>query len=156
MAKAGELDMLTDAVNTPERRGYLDFTRPFIESPIVTINDGRHGYIGELRNLYGKNVAVKQGYFMQETLAREHPQINLLPTEDELAAFALIKEGKADAYVGDAASLNFLIKKASESKLRFSGTTEYTSAHSMAVIHRHPELLGILEEALTAIPQKRV
>ena len=102
---------------------------------------------------HGKRVAIKQGYFMQEVLARDHPQITLLATTDELAAFALIKEGKADAYVGDAPSLNFLLQQAGEMDLRLAGTTEYASEHSMAVIHGHPELLSILEKTLAAIPQ---
>ena len=156
MAKAGELDMLSDAVNTPERRAYLNFTSAFIKSPIVILNDQRRGYIGDLRQLHGKRVAIKQGYFMQEVLAREHPQITLLATPDELAAFALIKEGKADAYVGDAPSLNFLLQQARETDLRLAGTTEYTSPHSMAVIHSHPELLSILEKTLATIPQTEI
>jgi signal transduction histidine kinase/CheY-like chemotaxis protein len=153
MAKAGELDMLSDAVNTPDRRLYLNFTSPFIHSAIVIINDGRKGYLGDLRRLYGKRVAVKQGYFMQEVLARDHPQIELVATPDEMKAFELLKEGQADAYVGDAPSLNYLVQQTGELNLRISGTTEYRSAHSMAVIHRHPELLGILEKTLAAIPQ---
>ena len=153
MAKAGELDMLTDAVNTPGRRGYLNFTAPFINSPIVVVNDGRSGYVGDLRHLHGKRVAVKQGYFMQEMLARDHPQIELVSAPDEVASFELLKENRADAYVGDAPSLNYLIQQTGELNLRIAGTTEYRSAHSMAVIHRHPELLGILEKTLAAIPQ---
>ncbi|TRZ98127.1 MAG: PAS domain S-box protein, partial [Rhodocyclaceae bacterium] len=153
MAKAGELDMLTDAVNTPDRRGYLNFTAPFIKSSIVVVNDGRKGYVDDLRQLHGKRVAVKQGYFMQEVLARDHPQIQLVTTPDEVTAFALLKENQADAYVGDAPSLNYLIQQSGELSLRISGTTEYHSAHSMAAIHRHPELLGILEKTLAAIPQ---
>ena len=153
MAKAGQLDMLSDAVNTPDRRLFLNFTSPFIHSAIVIINDGRKGYLGDLRHLYGKRVAVKQGYFMQEVLARDHPRIELVATTDEVQAFELLREGEADAYVGDAPSLNYLIQKTGELNLRISGTTEYRSAHSMAVIHRHPELLGILEKTLAAIPQ---
>lgn len=153
MAKAGELDMLSDAVNTPERLAYLNFTSSFTKSPIVILNDQRKGYIANLLQLHGKRVAIKQGYFMQEVLARDHPQITLLATTDELAAFALIKEGKADAYVGDAPSLNFLLQQAGEMDLRLAGTTEYASDHRMAVIHAQPELLSILEKTLAAIPQ---
>lgn len=108
LAKAGELDMLTDAVSTADRRSYLNFTSPFLSSPIVIITNGQKGYVGDIRQLYGKRVAVKQGYFMQEVLAREHPQIQLVATSDETSAFALLKQDRADAYVGDAPSMNYL------------------------------------------------
>ena len=153
MARNGELDMLADAVATPERRDFLMFTRPFISSPIVIINDGRNGYIGDLRGLYGRKVAVKQGYFMQEVLKRDHPKIELVLAVDEDAAFELMKSGKVAGYVGDAPALNYLIQQSGELDLRFSGNTGYTSDHSMAVIHGHPELHGILDKTLAAIPQ---
>ncbi len=156
MARQGELDMLSDAVETPERRVFLTFTQPFIRSPIVIINDGRNGYIGELRNLYGRKVAIKQGYFMQEVLARDHPKIELVPAVDERAAFELLSTGAVVAYIGDAPSLNYLIQKSGDLNLRFSGNTEYSSAHSMAVTHQHPELLGILDKTLSAIPESEI
>ena len=155
MARAGELDMLSDAVDTPERRAYLNFTAPYIRSPIVIINDGRNGYIGEIHKLYGQRVAIKQGYFMQEVLARDHPQIVLVPTQDEMVSFELLKAGHVAATIGDAPSLNHLIQQAGELNLRYSGPTDYTSAHSMAVIHQHPELLSILDKALLAIPESQ-
>ena len=156
MSKAGELDMLTDAVNTPDRRAYLNFTSAFIKSPIVILNDQRKGYISDLRQLYGKRVVIKQGYFMQELLARDHPQITQVSAPDELTVFALIKEGNVEASIGDAPSLNFLLQQARETNLRLTGATKYKSAHSMAVIHSHPELLSILEKTLAAIPQEEV
>ena len=155
LAKAGELDMLTDAVSTADRRSYLNFTSPFLSSPIVIITNGQKGYVGDIRQLYGKRVAVKQGYFMQEMLAREHPQIQLVATPDEKSAFALLKQDRADAYVGDAPSMNYLIQQSGELSLRISGTTDYRSDHSMAVVHRHPELLGILEKSIASIPQSQ-
>ncbi|MCB1955101.1 MAG: ABC transporter substrate-binding protein [Rhodocyclaceae bacterium] len=153
MARAGELDMLSDAVNTPERREYLRFTQPFFRSPIVIVGEGSNGYVGNLRNLRGRRVAIEQGYFMQELLAQDYPDITLVPTRDELEAFELLRAGGADAYVGDAPSLNYMIQQAGELSLRNSGTTEYQSAHSMAVIHRHPELLSILNKTLASIPE---
>jgi len=68
MAKQGELDMLSNAVSTPERLRYLDFTEPYMFSPIVIISDGRYGFIGVLEKLKGKKVAIESGYFMQEIL----------------------------------------------------------------------------------------
>ncbi|MCB1954026.1 MAG: ABC transporter substrate-binding protein [Rhodocyclaceae bacterium] len=154
MARAGELDMLSDAVSTPERRTYLSFTQPFFRSPIVIVSDGTKGYVGDLRNLRHKRVAIEQGYFMQELLAQDYPDITLVPTADEVEAFRMLREGAADAYVGDAPSMNYLIQRSGELNLRNSGTTEYQSNHSMAVIHAHPELLSILNKTLASIPER--
>jgi PAS domain S-box-containing protein len=103
--------------------------------------------------LRGKRVAIKEGNFMRDILAKDYPDIKLAPTQDEMAGFELLKQDKADAYVGDAPSLNYLIQQTGKLDLRNAGASEFTSAHSMAVIRQHPELLGILDKTLAAIPQ---
>ncbi|MCK4710106.1 MAG: transporter substrate-binding domain-containing protein, partial [Gammaproteobacteria bacterium] len=146
--RKGELDMLTDANMTPERRAFLDFTEPYIDSPVVIISDTRKGYLGSLENLYGKKVAMESGYFMQEILTRDYPLIELIVTQDETAGLKLVDNGKADAYIGDGVSLNYIIQQAELLNLRFSGSTKYSSQHRMAVIYQHPELLSILQKTL--------
>jgi len=153
MAKRGELDMLTDANITPERKQYLDFTQPYFTSPVVIISDTRKGYIGELNHLYGKQVVIESGYFMQDILKREHPQIQLKLTQDEPQALKLLDQGKADAYIGDGISLNYFIQQLGLLNLRFSGSTSYSSQHRMAVTQNNQELLSILNKTLALISQ---
>jgi len=156
MAQNGKIDILSNAVSTPERNRYLDFTPPYIFSPIVIISDGRHGFIGDIANLKGKKVAIEAGYFMQDILQREYPQIQLIPTSNEFEALKLLQSEIADAYVGDGISLNFMIQKEGFLNLRFSGQTQYQSKHSIAVTKNNPILLSILSKTLQNIsPQKR-
>jgi len=136
-----------------EKNIYLDFTQPYITSPVVIISDTSKGYIGELSNLYGKQVVIESGYFMQDVLQREHPQIKLKLTEDEATALKLLDQGKADAYIGDGVSLNYFIQELGLLNLRFSGSTVYNSQHRMAVTQNNQELLSILNKTLALISQ---
>ncbi|QPK61722.1 EAL domain-containing protein [Methylomonas sp. LL1] len=152
MARRGQLDMLSAAVKTPERAQYLTFTQPFKAGPVVIIDNGQGGYIGSLDNLSGKRVAVEKGYFMQELLERHHPQIQLVLADTIKQALNLVIDGKADAYVGDAGSTNYAIKKEGLLSLRFSGQTEYRSQHSLAISKSQPELFSIINKAMLTIP----
>ena len=154
MARKGELDMLTDANLTDERDLYLDFTEPFIESPVVIINNNSKGFIGDLNNLSGKKIAIESGYFMQEILRRDYPQIEQLTTDSEIQALHLVEQGIVDAYVGDGISLNYFIQSEGLLTLRYSGSTNYSSQHRMAVSHKSSQLLGILKKALHQITQQ--
>lgn len=151
MAKKGQLEMLSNANDTPERRAYLNFTSSYINSPIVIISDGRYGFIGELEELKGKKVAIESGYFMQDILQRDYPEIQLIPTKNEIEALKLLADETADAYVGDGISLNFIIQQEGLLNLRFSGQTQYRSQHRIAVTKDNPELLSILSKALNSI-----
>lgn len=151
MARQGELDMLSDANLTPERDEYLDFTEVYINSPVVIISDSSKGYIGNLKNLQGKKVAIESGYFMQEILQRDYPAIQLIESENEIEALHLVNNGEADAYVGDGISLNYFIQQQGLLNLRHSGNTPYSSQHRMAVTLQNPELLSILDKCLALL-----
>ncbi len=154
MARRGELDMIVCAVKTPEREKYLSFTEPYADTPMVIIDDGRGGYLGTLERLAGKRVAVEKGYFIEELLARDHPEIQVLTAPSVHEALNLVGTGQADAYIGDAASANYAVKRDGLLNLRLSGQTGYHSRHSMAAVRAHPELAGLLGKALAALSRE--
>ena len=153
MAEHAELDMLTDAAKTPDRERFLDFTLPLFHHPIVIITANSSNYIGSLNNLKGKRVAVERGYFMQELLARRHPEIQLVPLNGVREALRHTAEGKVDAYVGHAASASYIMKQEGMMQLSFSGETGYYSDHNMAVTKANPLLRDILDKALSSISE---
>jgi diguanylate cyclase (GGDEF)-like protein/PAS domain S-box-containing protein len=153
MAQHGDLDMLTDANQTPERDKFLYFTNPYIDIPIIIIDNGENGFIGSLARLEGKKVAVEQSYFMQELLYKNHPNIQQLPVKSVKDALFLVSNKTADAYIGDAACANYAIKKEGLLNLGVAGETKYRSWHRMAVAKKNPELLSILNKAFANIPK---
>jgi diguanylate cyclase (GGDEF)-like protein/hemerythrin-like metal-binding protein len=154
MAKRGEVDMLTSIVQTPKRLKYLVFTEPYRDIQTVIIDNGQGGFIGNLEHLMGKRVVVEKGYFTQELLEENYPQIQLMLAGSTLEALNMVADGKADAYVGDIASTNYVIKKNGLHKLRFSGQTEYLSQHRMAFPKAKTEQALIIMKAMASIPKE--
>ncbi|WP_161782406.1 EAL domain-containing protein [Methylobacter tundripaludum] len=153
MAQRGELDMIANANKTPERERYLFFTEAYLNTPAIIINDSNNGFIGTLDHLNGKQVTLERGYFMQELLMHDHPEIQLVPAENIHDALNLVSSGKVDAYIGDAASTHYAIKREGMLNLGFSGDTTYKSYHRMAATRLNPELASLLAKALADIPQ---
>jgi len=83
----------------------------------------------------------------------DHPEIQLVPAENIHDALNLVSSGKADAYIGDAASTHYAIKREGMLNLGFSGDTTYKSYHRMAATRLNPELASLLAKALADIPQ---
>ncbi len=154
MAKRNELEMLACANKTPERSQYLLFSEPFKSAFAVIIDSGQGGFVGSLDNLAGKRVSVEKGYFMQEMISRNYPKIQLVPVANTTEALKRVLDGSVDAYVGDASTANYMIKKNGFLSLRFSGQTEYRSIHSVAVVKSHPELAAIITKAMQSIPKE--
>ncbi len=151
MAMRGELDMLSAAAQTPERLNHFTFVKPFKSAPVVIIDNGGGGFIGKLDNLNNKRVAVEKDYFMEELLTTQYPNISLTLVNSTKDALNLVADEKVDAYVGDAGTTNYVIKKEGLLSLRFSGQTPYTSEQSIAVYRGNVELASIMDKAMAAI-----
>ena len=157
MAKAGQIDMISALVNTPQRQSFLDFTHPYIKTPTIIINDGtKNGYIGSLENLKGKQVAIEQGSYVEDELKHKFPEIKLIPVKNTSVALSLVAVGKADAYVGNAVVANYIIRKLAYHNLTFSGETRYSSDHSIGVIKSNKPLFSILTKALNSIQKSDI
>ncbi len=152
-AENGELDMMTDVNQTPSREQYLNFTEPFISNPIIIVDSGTNSLIRGLSQLSGKKIAIEKGYFIAELIAHDYPDVKIIFAENVQEALQLVSKSEVDAYVGDAASVNYEISKSGMLNLRFVGETEYRSNHRMGALKIHPELLSLLTKALNAIPE---
>jgi diguanylate cyclase (GGDEF)-like protein/PAS domain S-box-containing protein len=119
----------------------------------VIIDRGQGGFIGSLAQLAGQRVVVEKGYFTQELLSKDHPDIQLLIAGSTQEALSLLMDGKAEAYVGDLDTINYAIRKTGRPSLRFSGQTEYQSQHHFAVTNANTALVLLLNKAMVTIPK---
>jgi diguanylate cyclase (GGDEF)-like protein len=155
MAEAGELDMISALVNTEARQQFLEFTEPYAHNPTIIINDGLNkGHLRSLKNLKGKQVAIEKGSYAAAELSRKYPEISLILVKNTKNALSLVSSGLADAYVGNAVTASYLIKKYHYNNLSFSGQTEYSSDHSIGIVKSNVILAGIMKKALASISEE--
>jgi diguanylate cyclase (GGDEF)-like protein len=152
LAKQGKIDIIAGLVITPARKNYLHFTSSYIKSPSIIVNNqDKDGYIGNLKNLYGKSVAIEKGSFSSDVLVRDHPEIKRIQVRNTELALGLVSSGQADAYVGNAVSASYLIRRLGFNNLSFSGNTEYYNNHSVGVVKPNEILASIMEKTISSI-----
>lgn len=155
LAKSGEIDMIAGLVNTKERQSYLDFTPSYVKTPTIIINDGlKNGYLGGIKNLNGKTVAAEKGSFVSEMLSKEYPKIKLVLVKNTQLALSMVANGQADAYIGNAVTASYIIKQIGLHSLFYSGTTPYSSNHSIGIVKSNSMLTSVMHKALASIDQK--
>jgi len=152
-AKKGEMDMLSCLVKTAEREGFLNFSAPYLSSSAVIITEQSNGYIGALKHLEGKRVAIQKGHYTLELLSKNYPKIDIISTANIKEALHLVSDGDAYAYVGDVTSASYVMKKEGFLNLVFSGATPYHSLFSFAVDKNKPILTSIINKTLATITQ---
>ena len=123
MLKKKELDVMLNIVKTEDREKYILYTEPYAINPnvIVSRKDTKYQSIEEL---YGKSVTFPQGFFYDEVLSKNYPQIKRVPLEDTLASLKAVSFGNADAALGESAVLSYMIRKHLLSNLEISGEVD--------------------------------
>ncbi len=157
MAKTGQVDMISALVNSEQRQKFLNFSDSYIKNPTIIINDAlKNGYIGSLKNLNGKKVAIESGSYSAGVLSQEYPLIDLIPVENTSLALSLVSIGKADAYVGNGVTASYLIRGLGYHNLSYSGQTEYSSSHSIGFTKENTILTSVVQKALSSISKQDI
>lgn len=149
----GTLDLLPAMVATPDRQRSLHFTEPYLSFPAAIFSAADVAYLGSLRALEGKTVAVVRDEATQGWLQRDWPQLALLPVADTQEALRKVAAGEAFAFVGNLVTTSYYIGQSGLTQIRVAGETPYAYELGMGVRGDWPLLAGILQKGLDAIPK---
>lgn len=154
MTKRGEIDLLTSIVQTPERLKHFTFSPPYRNTRTMIVDNGQGHFIGDLKHLASKRVAIEKGYFTQEMLTTHYPQIELVLVGSTAQALRYVLEGKADAYVGDMSAIDYAMWAEGLQGLRFSGQTEFASEHRFAFSKHSLHVASIINKGMASITEE--
>ena len=147
----GEFDVLSSAVVTEERQQYLNFTSPFLSFPMVltTLNDV--SFIEDVDQLRGKKLAVGKAYGSHSFFRNLPSDIDLVLVDSTQEGLEAIISGKAFAYAGNVASINFTIKKHGFTNLHIAGQLGKAFDIAIGIQKSEPILFSIFNKALADI-----
>lgn len=160
MMKSGDLDVMLNIVKTQDRQKFLLFTPPYADNPNSIVS--RRGAIYEnIEQLIGKTVSLPKGFFFEEILKRDFPQIRLNLVTDVLDAMKEVSFGRADAAFGELAVVNYLLGEHLMTDLVVSGEVDLgdkeLSQLNIAARKELPLLASILTKGVNSftVAEKR-
>jgi len=154
MIKAKKLDVMLNIVNTKARREYLLFTSSYLHTVdgIYVRKDAEP--VKSLEELKGKTVSLPKGFFEQELIEQNYPQIKLLLLKDNQEALEAVLLGKADATIGKIAVMSGLIRERGFTDLHLSGKVadeRFNISTNIGVRKDWPILRDILQKAMNKV-----
>ena len=147
-ARGNQLDLLPGVMSTPERQGFLAFTRPYLDFPIVILAHEGGAKPRNLKDLYGLKIAVVENYAPHELLRTHHPDLNLVAMPNVSSTLQALATDEVDAVVGDLASSVWSLRQLKLDGLYVSGETPYRYQLAMGVPRDEKILVGILDKVL--------
>ncbi len=152
--RQGRCDILSLLNETPERRQFLNFTKPYVEAPIVLVSRSDVTYLDGLESLGSRSLSTPKDYVYEETIRREHPQINLVTVANVGEGLRKVSRGDVFAHLGSLYIMVNEIQKQQLSNLKISGHTRYDHRLAVGVRNDDPALLAVFNQAVSSITQE--
>ncbi len=152
-AERQQIDMLSAVVETPMRKEHLHFTEPYLTLPIVLFGGEETRYIGHLRELRHKRVAVVEGYAYSDILGEARP--TFIPAENIEKGMMAVARKDADVCVETLLTGSYYLGKMGLTNIKVVGETGKSIQLAMGVRKDWPIFAGILDKTLKAIPEKK-
>ncbi len=150
--KEGEVDLLGTANGFERADPDLVMSSAYADDQamIVTRTNDGSPLMGDMA---GKKIAMLYHYLPPESVSNAYPDADLQLYPSTLSAIGAVAFGKADAYLGDAISANYLIGM---NYLNNVHLTDFSRAEggyfAFALYAANTQLLNIINVALAAIP----
>ena len=151
--KQNNLNMLSCASITEERKKYLNFTKPYLSFTNVLLAKNDKIYITNFNKLNNKKIAAIQGSAIQEHLENKFPKIKLLLVNSVKEGIKAVLDGQVHSYIDNIAVIHHGLKKYNINNLKIIGQADITFDLAIGVAKNDIILLNIMQKALNSITE---
>jgi len=148
LAQKRECDIVSLAMETPERKKYLNFTTPYLSVPLVVATKATHSFVADIEDLKGEKIGITKGYAYVELLKNKYSFLNLVEIENLDVGLTKVKSGELDGYIDALASIAYTLQEDYGGELKVAGKFEETLELAIGVRNDDAILLSILQKAI--------
>jgi polar amino acid transport system substrate-binding protein len=149
--KKHQCDILPLAMQTESRKKYLNFTKPYIDNPLVIATKKDEQFIATLDELSQKRVGIVREYAFLDVLRREYPNVNFVMVRNIEDGLKKVKEESLKAYIGPLTTVAYMIQKEFPSDLKIAGKVDMKLNLAVAVRGDDLMLFEIMQKMIENI-----
>ena len=154
--RSGALDLIVTAIKTGAQPQALNFSHVYIPTPLVIMTREDDQRIDGPEDIVGHNVALVKGHAASDRVRAEYPSVRPHWVETAADGLTAVSVGEADVYVGVLGVNDFLSRQYGISNLKVAARYDMRFGGQRFGVRRDwPILVGILNKALDAIPEKK-
>ncbi|PHO13041.1 hypothetical protein CPG38_04700 [Malaciobacter marinus] len=154
--KEKKCDILPVVENTPERRKYLNFTKPYITQTIVIATRNNELFVDNIKDISNKSVAIIQGYAYEEMIKRNYPDIKIVHVHTIKDGINKVRNKKVFGYIDSLGSISYQLQKEGDFEIKIAGKIEQETKLSFGTIKDEPILNVIFNKAVESFTQKEL
>lgn len=153
-AKTRKCDIFSLAMETPKRKKYMNFTRPYLVVPLVIVTTHTKLFIENISEVLDKKIGIVKGYAYAELLRLQYPKINLVEVENIDDGLKQVAEESLFGFIGNLTTVGYKLQKDYIGTLKITGRIDENWELGIGVRNDDPVLLSILDKAIASIDDK--
>lgn len=150
-AQNRDCDMLSMAMETPDRQDFMDFTSPYTKIPGVLVGRIETPFIESLDDLGDQRVGIGKGYAFVELLETRNPDLKLVEVANEKEGLRKVQQRELEAHLSSLATASYNIREEGLADLKVIGRAPVDWTPAVATRNDEPELLGIMQKLVDSL-----
>ncbi len=151
-AKQRKCDIFSLAMPTPSRIKYMDFTRPYIDFPLVIATKTDKLFITDAeRIIQQEHVGIVKGYAIAELLKEKYPNHKIIDVSTVEEGLDMVEQGKIFGFVGALPTVAYTLQRKYITSLKIAGKFDRNLELGIGVRNDEPILKDIFEKAIASI-----
>lgn len=156
LAKKGACDLLPMITETKERQEYLNFSTPWLTTPMVIATRQDQIYISNIEQVTNQRFGVVKGLATYEILGAAYPELKLVNVESVREGLRKVVDGALFGLIGTIPAISRTIQADSITKVKISGDVGLSIDFAIGVKKEEKQLLGIVEKSLATIDNTQI
>lgn len=152
-AKMRKCDLLSLAMETPQRKKFMNFTTPYLSVPLVIATQTQVTFINDIKVLEGKKIGIPKGYAFVEIFKDKYPFLNIIEVDNLETGLEQVKRGELFGYIGTLASVGYMFQTKFTGELKIAGKFDESWELGIGVRNDDPILLNIMEKVVQSVEQ---
>ncbi len=146
-----DCDIFSLIRTTPKREKYLNFTKPYLEIPLVIAADINAPFIDNILQVKDKKIAIVKDYAVGEILRVKYPNIDFVNVNNIHEGLELVEKGSVFGFIDTLLTIGYQIQNNYIGQLKISGRFNEIWELGIGVRNDEPILTSIFDKAIDDI-----
>ncbi len=146
--KDHQCDLLPMAMDTGDRRQFLDFTQPYLTIPSVIATTSEKPFIEDLSTIPAQPIGIRKGVGSVDSYRRQFPDMQFIEYDSYAEGLLHVQSGLLYGMTGNMGSISYAMQQQQMVNLKIAGRIPGDSVMSVATRSDEPELQHVMQVLL--------
>ncbi|RXK12443.1 hypothetical protein CP965_07615 [Halarcobacter mediterraneus] len=152
--KTRRCDVLSFVMDIESRRGYMNFTKPYVTAPLVLVTKRNVSFISDLKDLTNKRIGIQKNFAYNEIIRNKYPDLEIVDVEHLRAGLKKVERGEIFGQVTTHLNVAYAFQEEFYGSLQISGKFDERWQLSVGIRNDDPILLNIFEKVVNSISEE--